>query len=65
MFIGEVSTCESEPDNAFNKYAVAIKNEADTLLDMYLKSFQKSLTSFLKDYGEIEAECTGNRYKIN
>ena len=63
MFIGEVSTCESEPDNAFNKYAVAIKNEADTLLDMYLKSFQKSLTSFLKTTVRSKLSALGTDIK--
>lgn len=63
MFIGEVSTCEREPDNAFNKYAVAIKNEEDTLLDMYLKSFRKSLTSFLKTTVRSKLSALGTDIK--
>ena len=62
VFIGGVLTCESEPDNAFDKYAVAIKNEAGHMVGHVPKELSKIFNKFLKDYGEIEAECIGNRY---
>ena len=55
MFIGEVLTCEREPDNAFGKYAVVIKNEAGQMVGHVPKELSKIFNKFFKDYGEIEA----------
>ena len=62
VFIEEVLTCEREPDNAFDKYAVAIKNEVGHMVGHVPKELSKIFNKFVTDYGEIEAECIGNRY---
>ena len=62
VFIGEVLTCEREPASAFDKYAVAIKNEAGHMVEHVPKELSKVFNKFLKDYSEIKAECIGNRY---
>ena len=49
VFIGGVLTCESEPDNAFDKYAVAIKNEAGHMVGHVPKELSKIFNKFLKD----------------
>ena len=53
---------ETERDNAFDKHAVAIKNEARHMVRHVPKELSKKFNMFLKDYGEIKAECIGNRY---
>lgn len=62
LFIGEVLTCERERDNAFDKHAAAINNEAGHMVGHVPKELSKMFNTFLKDYGEIKAECIGNRY---
>ena len=60
--IGEVLTCEREIDNVHDKYAIAVKNEDQALVGHVPMELSKIFSRFLRDYGEIEAECIGARY---
>ena len=60
MFIGEVLTCEREPDNAFDRYAVAIKSEAGHMAGHVPQERSMFFSKFLKDYGDIEGDCIVN-----
>ena len=55
VFIGEDLTCEREPDNAFDKYAVEMKDEAGHMVGHVPKELSKIFNKFFRDYGEIEA----------
>ena len=59
--IGEVLTCERDHDNGHDKYAIAVKNKDRTLVGHVPIEFSK-IFSFLRDHGEIEAECISARY---
>ncbi|KAK2557454.1 hypothetical protein P5673_020184 [Acropora cervicornis] len=57
--IGEIATCELELDNPHDRYAVAVKNQDGNLV--VSKELSRLFHKFLKDSGELEAECVGNR----
>lgn len=62
VVIGEVLTCERDHDNVRDKYAIAVKNEDQTLVGHVPIKLSKIFSRFLRDYGKIEAECIGARY---
>lgn len=62
VVIGEVLMCERELDNAYDKYAVAVSNEQGKVVGHVPIELSKVSTRFIRDYGEIEAECIGARY---
>ena len=45
--IGEILACKMELDNSHDKYAVAVKNQDENLLDMYQRNYPGSFISFL------------------
>lgn len=59
--IGEILACEMELDNSHDKYAVAVKNRDGNLLGHVRKELSRPFHKFLNDFGELEAECIGNR----
>ena len=63
--IGEVLTCEREIDNVHDKYAIAVKNEDQALVGHVPIELSKIFSRFLRDYGEIEAECIGARCQVD
>ena len=60
--IGEVLTCERDHDNVHDKYAIAVKNEDQTLVGHVPIEFSKIFSRFLRDHWGIEAECISARY---
>ena len=59
--IGEILACEMELDNSHDKYAVAVKNQGGNLVGHVPKELSRLFHKFLDDFGELEAECIGNR----
>ena len=55
--MGEVLTCERANDNVDDKYAIAMKNKDQTLVCHVPIELSKIFSRFLRDYGEIGAEC--------
>ena len=62
--IGDILFCETESDNNFDKYAVAVKTDNGELVGHVQIELSKIFTDFLKDYGDIEVECIGCRYSL-
>lgn len=62
VVIGEVLMCERELDNAYDKYAVAVNNEQGKVVGHVPIELSKVLARFIRNYGEVEAECIGARY---
>lgn len=62
VVIGEVLMCERELDNAYDKYAVAVSNEQGKVVGLVPIELSKVFARFIRDYGEVEAECIGARY---
>lgn len=62
VYIGEILSCEMEPDNQHSKYAVVVKNEDKKIVGHVPVELSKIFNKFLSDYGKIEAECIGNRF---
>lgn len=60
--IGEILACEMELNNSHDKYAVAVKNQDGNLIGHVPKELSRLFNKLLKDYGELEAECIGNRF---
>lgn len=67
--------CELEMDNEYDAHAVVVKKEVHNEYDAHAVlvesgdtvghvriELSKIFHRFLADYGEIEAECIGNRY---
>ncbi|RMX48142.1 hypothetical protein pdam_00014674 [Pocillopora damicornis] len=50
-----------ELDNSQDKYAVAVKNQDGNLVGHVPKELSRLFHKFLDDFGELEAECIGNR----
>ena len=50
-----------ELDNSHDKYAVAVKNQDGNLVGHVPKELSRLFHKFLNDFGELEAECIGNR----
>ena len=44
-----------------DKYAVAVKNQDGNLVGHVPKELSRLFHKFLDDFGELEAECIGNR----
>ncbi|CAH3025552.1 unnamed protein product, partial [Porites evermanni] len=59
--VGEILACEMELDNSHDKYAVAVKNQDGNLVGHVPKELSRLFHKFLNDFGELEAECIGNR----
>ena len=59
--IGEILACEMQLDNSHDKYAVAVKNQDGNLVGHVPKELSRLFHKFLDDFGELEAECIGNR----
>jgi len=51
-----------ELNNSHDKYAVAVKNQDGNLIGHVPKELSRLFNKLLKDYGELEAECIGNRF---
>ena len=63
VYIGEIFFCELEPDNRYSRYAFVVKNEDNRFVGHVLAELSKILNKFfLSEYGQIEAECIGNRF---
>ena len=62
VVIGEVLMCERELDNADDKYAVAVNNEQGKVVGHVPIELSKVFARFIRNYGEVEAECIGARY---
>ena len=62
VVIGEVLMCERELDNAYDKYAVAVNNKQSNVVGHVPLELSKVFARFIRDYGEVEAECIGVRY---
>ena len=62
LFVGEVMMCESEENNGYDECAVSVWKENDQMIGHVPIEFSKIFFNFLKDYGEIEAECIGSTY---
>lgn len=60
--IGEILACEMELNNSHDKYAVSVKNQDGNLIGHVPKELSRLFNKLLKDYGELEAECIGNRF---
>ena len=54
--------CEHEEDNGYDECAVSVWKKNGKMVGHVLIEFSKIFFNFLKDYGEIEAECFGSRY---
>lgn len=50
--------------NSHNKYAVAVKNQERILVGHVPKELSRLFHKFLNDFGELEAECIGNRLNV-
>ena len=61
VWIGEILACEMELDNSHDKYAVTVKNQDGNLVGHVPKELSRLFHKFLDDFGELEAECIGNR----
>ena len=59
--IGEILACKMGLDNSHDKYAVAVKNQDGNLVGHVPKELSRLFHKFLNDFGELEAECIGNR----
>ena len=53
--------CERELDNAYDKYAVAVNNEQGKVVGHVPIELSKVFARFIRNYGEVEAECIGAR----
>ena len=62
VYIGEILTCEVEPNNEYDKYGVVLKNEDGYTVGHVPIELSKTFHKFLVDYGELEAECIGSKY---
>lgn len=60
--VGEVLRCEIEDNNEHDKYAIAVRNEEGKLVGHVPIELSKRFNKLLQDYGDIEAECIGNRF---
>ena len=60
--VGEILMCEVEEDSSHDRNAVAIKNEAGYLVGHVPTELPKVFNKLLRDYGEFQAICIGNRY---
>ena len=59
----KVLMCERELDNVHGKHAVAVNNEEGKVVGHVPIELSKVSARFIRDFGEVEAECIGVRYK--
>ena len=59
----KVLMCERELDNVHGKHAVAVNNEEGKVVGHVPIELSKVFARFIRDFGEVEAECIGVRYK--
>eukprot|EP00112_Aurelia_sp_Birch-Aquarium-sp1_P022719 Seg650.6 transcript_id=Seg650.6/GoldUCD/mRNA.D3Y31 product="hypothetical protein" protein_id=Seg650.6/GoldUCD/D3Y31 len=62
VFVGEIMICEPEEDNGYDEYAVSVEKENSKMVGHVPIELSRVFCNFLKDYGEVEAECIGSRY---
>ena len=62
--VGEVLKCEIEENNSHDKNAIVVKNEHGTVVGHVPLELSKTLNTFIRNYGELEAECIGTRYNL-
>eukprot|EP00112_Aurelia_sp_Birch-Aquarium-sp1_P003998 Seg1452.6 transcript_id=Seg1452.6/GoldUCD/mRNA.D3Y31 product="hypothetical protein" protein_id=Seg1452.6/GoldUCD/D3Y31 len=62
VFVGEMMICEPEEDNGYDEYAVSVQKENGKMVGHVPIELSIVFCNFLKDYGEVEAECIGSRY---
>ena len=59
--IGEILTCEREPSNSQDRYAVAVKKEGSSIVGHLPKNVSRVCSLFLRRGGTIECTITGTR----
>ena len=59
----KVLMCERELDNVHGKHAVAVNNEEGKVVGHVPIELSKVFARYIRDFGEVEAECIGVRYK--
>ena len=62
--IGGILFCETENDNNFDKFAVAVKTDNGELVGHVPTELSINFADLLKDYGNIEVNCIGWRYNL-
>ena len=60
--VGDLMMCEIEEDNAHDKYAVAVKDESGQIVGHVPIEISRLCSKFIRDYGEVEAECIEHRF---
>lgn len=58
----KVLMCERELDNVHGKHAVAVNNEEGKVVGHLPIELSKVFARYIRDFGEVEAECIGVRY---
>ena len=56
---------EIDENNEHDKYAVAVKDESGQIVGHVPIEISRSFPKFIRDYGEIEAECIGHRFNAS
>lgn len=54
--------CEIEENNAREKYAVAVTDESGQIVGHVPIEISRLFYKFIQDYGEVQAECIGDRF---
>ena len=62
VIIGEVMECEVETDPDHDKFAVIVQSQDGKTVGHVPAELSRQFHKFLINFGEIEAECVGNRY---
>ena len=60
--VGDLMMCEIEENNEHDKYAVVVKDEFGQIVGHVPIEISRPFSKFIRDYGEIETECIGNRF---
>ena len=60
--LGEILTCEAEPDNEFDKFAVVAKTDGENIVGYPPVEIAPKIHTVLKDGGEVEAEVIGCQF---
>ena len=56
--------CEIEENNDHDKFVIAVKNESGKIVGHVPIEISKIMCKFIRDYGEVEVECIGQRYNV-
>ena len=59
--IGDIFACKIELGTSHDNYSVAVRNQTGNLVGHVPKELSRLFHKFLRDSGELEAECIGNR----